>query len=498
MVNLTPIDWANDAAGGTPTSAENLDRPTVQQVSHIAGMIAAQAATDSATYATKDELLVNVSRFGAVGNGIADDTAALNAAVASGLALWWGGPEKVYRITAGIVATLTRAISWRSDGATIVVDAGSSIQRAVSIDAAGFSIAIDGPLTIEANRKAFTAWYFYNAGAFTDFTAKGLGARNVHRADTSMTGGDGIHIRGAFTNVFLERPYVRLVTMAAGAGVIGSQGIAGITVSSDGVGLAPQEITILHPFVDGVYCEDLAYQMDQDGIRVFTEEDSGSVLPFETHFAIRGGVIRNCGGRSIKSQCEFGVIDGTKLYRNSNVIGIGMRSMPDIDFQVGGGTVSNIEIQYVNATPTRVINWSGTRQVGGKYSTGLTVNGIKGPISGGGGSVFTNIIALSMFEQLKAAHNISNIELVNYSNQISGDFLTISGLVGAEAIVRLTNITAPCAAAARVVYRSGVAMPTFVSITNFANYRSGVMAYSAAATAGSMTIVTSGQNIRVA
>jgi len=468
----------------------------------VAGLIDTPASATSAqlvaAFAPKDGPLVNVRSFGAVGNGVADDTAALNAAVASGLALWWGGPEKVYRITAALTATLTQDIVWRSGGATILVDSAASIKWAVNIDVAGFDVTIDGPLTIDANRKAFTAWYFNNAGAFSNFSAKGLGARNVFRADTSMTGGDGIQVRGAFTNVFLERPDVRLVTMAAGAGVSGSQGVAGITVSSAGVGLAPRAITILHPYIDGVYCEDLTYQMDQDGIRVFTEEDTGSVVLFETSFNIIGGMIRNCGGRSIKSQCEFGVISGTKIYRDYLVLGVGMRSMPDIDFQVGGGTITNVEVQYVTSVPTRIVNWSGTRQVGGKYSTGLTIDGIKGSITGGSASVFTNIIVLSMYEQLKAVHDISNVNLINNSNQISGDFLLVGGLVGAECIIRLTNISAPCAAAARVVYRSGVAMPTYVSITNFANNRYYTMAYSAAATAGSFTVVTSGQNIRVA
>jgi hypothetical protein len=54
--------------------------------------------------------VVNVKDFGAVGNGVADDTAAINATVAAALALAAGAPvvylpRGVYRITAPIVAT---------------------------------------------------------------------------------------------------------------------------------------------------------------------------------------------------------------------------------------------------------------------------------------------------------------------------------------------------------------------------------------------------------
>jgi len=501
LINAHPFISASAVAEGYASKANLTDLANTLETDYISN-VTVELDYASKEYAKKfansDEHETNVSRFGAIGDGVADDTAALNAAVNAGVPLYWGGVKKIYRITAGVIANLTASMVWRSSGASIIVDSPVSIKEAVYVNAQGFSVSIVGPLTVNGNRKAFTGYYFYNNGAFADFNGVGLKAKNMFRANATIIGGDGIHVRGAFTTVNIERADIRSITMAANAGVSGSQGVSGITVSSAGVGLAPREVNIIAPYIDGVYSEDVTYQMDQDGIRVFTEEDSGSVLLFETHFNITGGMIRNCGGRSIKSQCEFGVITGVKLYRDSTYLGTGMRAMPDIDFQVGGGTIRDIELQYKQAVPAKVVQWSGTRQVGGKYALGLTIDGIKGSINGGSTSVFTNVIALAMAEQLKAVHNFSNIQLTNLSNGISGDVVTISGLVTAEAIIRLNNVSVPCQDTSKVVYRSGVAMPTFVSINNFANDRYQTVAMSGSAVAGAFTVVASGQNIRVA
>lgn len=442
----------------------------------------------------------SVKDFGAVGNGLADDTLALNAALASGRALYWGGPTDVYRITSGLSRTLTNPMVWRSDGATIILDSPASIQRAVAIVAAGFDITIEGPLTIDAQTKAFTALRFENTGAFCNFSAKGLRVRNVHRADLSMTGGDGIHIRGAFTTVNLVEPDIRNVTMAAGAGEFSVQGISGISVVAAGAGLAPVEVNIVSPFIDGVYSLDPAYMADQDGIKIFTEEDSGVVSLFETHFSIRGGKIKNCGGRSIKSQCEFGSVEGMMFMRrqttNPSISRVG--SYPEVDFQVGGGLVSNCEFQYVNGTPDRVIAWSGSKQVGGKYSHGITVQGIK--VSYSGGAVLDRFFTANMYEQTRAVINIQNVEVVNLGASLGTAFATVNGATTNECVIRIQNCAAPLSTGLPFFRRIGPQMPTFSSLENLANYRgSQVAAFSVLDGAGeNYTQVVSGNNVRVA
>lgn len=50
-IDPDPLVWADDFAGGTPTSAANLNRITAEVSSEVNERIAVQAATDTATYA---------------------------------------------------------------------------------------------------------------------------------------------------------------------------------------------------------------------------------------------------------------------------------------------------------------------------------------------------------------------------------------------------------------------------------------------------------------
>lgn len=441
---------------------------------------------------------VPVSKFGAKGDGTTDDTDALNEAITSGLPLYWGGPDKVYVVSASLTTTLTQDLVWRSDGATIKVDSEAThIHRVVFVTSPGYNVYIDGPLTIDANSKANIAWYFNNATTtFAKFTGKGMGARNIYRADTSMTGGDGIWVRGAWRTVYLEQPDIRNIVMAEDAGVQGSQGVCGITVSSAGAGMAPDEVNIIAPYVENVWCEDDEYLVDQDGIRVFTEEDNGSVILFPTHFNIRGGKIKNCGGRAIKAQTEFGRVEGVFISRRGTPWASRTGSMPEIDFQTGAGIIRDIEVQYVSNTPSLVIKWTGTQQEGGKYSTGILVSGVK--VSYSGSQLLPQFMSARLLEQRRATVTVENVEIINFANRLQGNFLSIQGQYTdtQSLIVRMSNITAPMLDTSAFLRRVGAAVTTNVSMHNIAS-TGDTAAFSSLANSGNYTEVTSGNNIRV-
>lgn len=442
----------------------------------------------------------HVKDYGAIGNGIADDTTAIQNAINANVPLYWGGPSDNYRITATITKTLTVPIAWNSDGAKVTVDSPTSIRRAFEILTKGFDVSIDGPIMLEANQKAFTGWYFLNdTTTLSNFTAHGLSVQNVFRANTTMSGGSGISIRGAYLTVNLYNPWVKNVTMAVNAGVPLIDGVSGISVTSEAAGMAPKDVNIVNPYIENVYSLDAGYVQDQDGIRIFTEENTGSINPFETHFNIRGGVIKNCMGRSIKVQAEFGVVDGVFMARRGTVPYNRTGTMPEIDFQTAGGIVSNCEFSYVSNTPDRCISWGGTLQVGGKHTNGIFVTNCK--VAYSGSQPLARFMTVTPNEQAKSTIVVENVEVMNPASVMTTAFLTSSGgTASTELIIRIMNCSAPLDTNIPFYRRVGSAYPVQINLHNLAQMRtSGAVAkYSVLDNAGNYTEVTSGNNVRVA
>lgn len=347
--------------------------PRVEHIETIAGLspgdvtdaqtanLVAQPGTDTrgvlnSSFAARASVTRHVRDFGAIGDGATDDTAALQAALESGEQLNFGGPERVYKITAALASPPAfQQIVWTGGGATIDAHFTESMQYGIFIDSNERDVKISG-MSFNFRRNAFTGIYISNnTTTNADLILNNISVTNVRRADTSMTGGDGILIAGAFERVSINHPIIQQVTMAEGAGIRGIQGISGITVKSHGPDRYPKQVTITDPFIDGVYSEDNTYLVDQDGIKLFAAEDiDGNLVPYESHFNVSAGTLRNCVGRALKSQMEWGVVDGMKVYRDR----VKEPGATDIDFQVGGGIASNIEMHYHGSAPIAAVGFS--------------------------------------------------------------------------------------------------------------------------------------------
>lgn len=495
--------WKNGSSGQTPITDERLNHGETQY-------------DEAVKYADEHFLPISggagspfadLSTFGAKFDGVTDDSDAIVAAVASGRTLWWGGPERVYAVTKRVAVTLTADATWLGAGARIKVISSGMISQALNINPDKYSLKIVG-LRIDGNRKTHTCLFISTSVATNaSLVLEDVAVQDNYRASTAISGGDGMWISGGFSSVFIQRPRVERITMAIGAGISGSQGVAGITIKSSGAGMSPRSILIVAPYIDGVYSEDAAYGMDQDGIRVFTEEDiTGQLTLFDTHFRVIGGQIRNCHGRSIKSQAEFGGIDGTKFIRDSSLVSqmAGVGIMPEIDFQVGGGLVSNVEARYDGAVPNRFILFSGTRLAGGKYSTGGDVHGAKLSIKPSSAAALPNFCQIAMFNQLRMQVNITDVEIVAPTYYVNGNLIESAGTsTDAELVVNIENVAAPMNAGNYVFYRRGSSpTPTYVSVSNVANNRSNRSASTAPTLAGGssttdLDVKSYGQLVRV-
>lgn len=89
-----------------------------------------QSAIGAIPRAAADKIgdMISVKDFGAVGDGVADDTAALQLAATCGVAVYFPRPSVAYRTTAPITTTSATPLQWRGEGVLpfISIDYGVS------------------------------------------------------------------------------------------------------------------------------------------------------------------------------------------------------------------------------------------------------------------------------------------------------------------------------------------------------------------------------------
>lgn len=396
---------------------------------------------------------VTPGMFGAAGDGLTDDTAAVDAAIQSGAPVNWGGHLQAYRITAPLTMDLSAPLSWRSVGASIVADFPQPAERMLTINANGHAVTIDGPLILDAARTAFTVFRAWNRGApspaciLTDLTAL-----NGHRASTAFPGGDGIVVGGSWDRVSLIRPTVKNMTLAAGAGVPGSYGVGGIYVHDirieAGRTETPHIVTISDPYVENISSEDSSYQDDQDGIKVFGGTDTpGQATPIRTHLTLTGGEVRNALGRSFKAQVEMATVDGLRVVRDAG----GKGKAQDLDFQIGGGTVRNLECVYIDAAPPTVINFSGSRTAG-RTLMQKQVSGLKVLVQGSVSPDY--LVSILSQQEMEVAATISDVSVASSAGHPT-HLVRLAGVAGASQRIALTNVMAHATTAAIMAYGGG-------------------------------------------
>lgn len=387
----------------------------------------------------KNSDIVSLKDFGAVGDKIADDTAAVQAAVNSGKPLYWGGIGDVYRITSEITINATSTIYWDSSGATVFFEPTTPKHSVIYIQLDGHNFNISDKLIIDANKKAFTGLRIFNNSdnPVTVYTNNSTVYR-CYRASTTYSGGDGMYYRGNFSSVILDNPRVVDVGMAVGAGIEGFNGVTGITVVRNyNTEQKPHAIRINNPYIEEVYSEDLSYYADQDGIKVFTSYERNEALPNDTDVVINGGYFKNCLGRSIKSQCEFTKVSNSHFVRTRG-FDRGYGNF-EIDFQVGNGSVENITFLYDGSRPNAIVFSNSAR---GSLIKGVTslasIQGVKGNIHNLTNG-FSSIFSMEAVDIANAQYTISNVDIQSDDLQGIG-YLTNERGSGSKVVIKISNI----------------------------------------------------------
>mgnify|MGYP003663146093 CR=1 FL=1 len=391
----------NDILNAGVVNATEVTVAGIPLASNVAAAAAsATSASLSAAAAAQSVDEARLIAFGAVGDGITDDTAAVVAAVNSGLPLQWD--DLTYRITSPLIATVSK-LDWTGNGAVIFYD-GAHAQAAVNITCALSADHTIHGITFDANSLANIGAKFVAAtvaeaiGLWPNFYASSIIARNAYRADLAFSGGDGLSIHGGFNHAEVDNIRVHDCYMAVGAEVVAVEGIFGLSFLSNGSRRC-RNVRVTNYHIENVWSEDAAYLADQDAVRIFQEPAERTSTCF-----VLNGTVKNVSNRAIKLHSAVNaVVDGLYRELSSTVIPqSGAFGNPDIDSQQCPSTITNCRFHYDGAWHSSLIqNYTERTE---EYSYGGTVtSGISGRFVNVGGSTIVGVVASS-----EAAVNIEH------------------------------------------------------------------------------------------
>ena len=285
------------------------------------------------TYSMIEGAPINPSDYGAVGNGVADDTDALKAAFDYAIPLALPVQlEGTYLVSGPIQPYASRASGSAhiicNGNVVINVSGGATAFRDLfylQTSAANNCSITGGSLTVDCNNKAASGITFRHTAAsqsgVVNITCP-VQILNCYNNDGASTyENQGIAVIGDYETVVIEQPRVIGVSRVASGGACKGISVSGFSGN----------VTINQPYVKNILVG--GGTADADGIATF-----GKVLG--TTYNARGGISNinepvfvDCQGRSFKSQCSDTTVFRPRVFRK-DVVSIAQGV--DFDFQYGG------------------------------------------------------------------------------------------------------------------------------------------------------------------
>jgi hypothetical protein len=285
------------------------------------------------TVQTKLEQYVSVKDFGAVGDGVTNDTVALKAAFDYAIPLAIPVElEGTYLVNGPIQPYASRASGSAhiicKGNVVINVSGGSTAFRDLfyleTTSSNNCSIT-GGSLSVDCNSKAASAITFRHTAASQSGVVNiscPVEVLNCFNNDAAATyENQGIAVIGDYETVVMEQPRVVDVSRASVNGACKGISVSGFSGN----------VTINQPYVKDILTG--AGTVDADGIATFGKVLGGT-------YAARGGIVNinepifvDCQGRSLKSQCSDTTVFRPRVFRK-DVVSIAQGV--DFDFQSGG------------------------------------------------------------------------------------------------------------------------------------------------------------------
>lgn len=302
-----------------------------------------------ATYSMIDGAPANVLDFGAVGDGVTDNSAAFVSALQSGAGNVYV-PAGTYAFTSNLSATLTSNVVLFGPGKILYTGTTGNLLPLMTVETAGYSFTVDG-LSFDGADKISSGLRVYNTAAVVLNTLPNCTINDCtffqFRMATTGLWNQGAYVAGSFQLVTISNNRVRKITRAAGTGTPGSTGTEGIAVTQYSATQFVREC--LHygnAYVDisGGDLVGSANNVDYDGFKFFAPDPTNFSGQYaQSTLTSYGNTYRNCRGRALKIQA-IGTVSDETIIRDADYTIFG--GSVEINFQYGVGTVSNCQFIY--------------------------------------------------------------------------------------------------------------------------------------------------------
>jgi hypothetical protein len=409
------------------------------------------------TYSMISGAPANITDFGAVADGVTNCSTAILNALQSGAQFVYV-PPGTYAMTSNISATIATDVTFYGHGTIIYTGATSNTANLIAIETGNNSLTIDG-LSFDGDDKIAAGIRVYNTASPSANTLPNCDISNNQfirfRMNVAGIWNQAVYVSGSFQLVTIANNRVRLITRAAGTGVPGSQGTAGIEVAQYSDTQYIRECMHYGNQYSGVYGDDLVgsvNNVDYDGFKFFSPNPSVASGQYaQSTLVSYGNVYRNCRGRALKIQAIGSVRDET-IIRDDGYTNYG--GSTEINFQYGVGMVSNCQFIYrpynsgatspLQTTLSLVGFFQGSDY--GEDTGSAIVNGLQvlNSISAGIGNNITQIVSATagagVATPTRPLVSVSNVSV----NKNPVDWIISTGYAGTTyGTMRLDNIVVP-------------------------------------------------------